>query len=183
MGIISLTVTCGLLVASHWRREATKYARWIAFTGSEWLRNRRCYLIKSLDINYFLKIQLHHCTTHFLFLLSMLMTPLSPWKLIYAACPLPKWVADGPQPSSSPSSPWASVLTFLHTVSLYSTCPHSTDNNSVPVKYSGPVPWGCVGGGSWISKWRKQVVSSTLTPTERWHVKSQHCVLFEYLKY
>nr|KAF6441505.1 modulator of smoothened [Rousettus aegyptiacus] len=34
MGIISLTVTCGLLVASHWRREATKYARWIAFTGS-----------------------------------------------------------------------------------------------------------------------------------------------------
>ncbi|ETE59441.1 hypothetical protein L345_14833, partial [Ophiophagus hannah] len=33
MGIISLTVTCGLLVASHWRREATKYARWIAFTG------------------------------------------------------------------------------------------------------------------------------------------------------
>lgn len=37
MGIISLTVTCGLLVASHWRREATKYARWIAFTGSKWL--------------------------------------------------------------------------------------------------------------------------------------------------
>lgn len=36
MGIISLTVTCGLLVASHWRREATKYARWIAFTGSKW---------------------------------------------------------------------------------------------------------------------------------------------------
>ncbi|XP_037669484.1 modulator of smoothened protein isoform X2 [Choloepus didactylus] len=34
MGIISLTVTCGLLVASHWRREATKYARWIAFTGT-----------------------------------------------------------------------------------------------------------------------------------------------------
>ncbi|XP_070295552.1 uncharacterized protein C16orf52 homolog B-like, partial [Salvelinus sp. IW2-2015] len=33
LGIISLTVTCGLLVASHWRREATKYARWIAFTG------------------------------------------------------------------------------------------------------------------------------------------------------
>ncbi|XP_074866635.1 modulator of smoothened protein isoform X3 [Carettochelys insculpta] len=42
MGIISLTVTCGLLVASHWRREATKYARWIAFTGrfgiQKWLR-------------------------------------------------------------------------------------------------------------------------------------------------
>ncbi|XP_047568827.1 modulator of smoothened protein isoform X1 [Lutra lutra] len=36
MGIISLTVTCGLLVASHWRREATKYARWIAFTGKFW---------------------------------------------------------------------------------------------------------------------------------------------------
>ncbi|PNJ05456.1 C16orf52 isoform 1 [Pongo abelii] len=35
MGIISLTITCGLLVASHWRREATKYARWIAFTGSK----------------------------------------------------------------------------------------------------------------------------------------------------
>ncbi|KAF4800902.1 hypothetical protein TURU_040158 [Turdus rufiventris] len=35
MGIISLTVTCGLLVASHWRREATKYARWIAFTGNK----------------------------------------------------------------------------------------------------------------------------------------------------
>uniref|UniRef100_A0A3B3T2E8 Modulator of smoothened n=1 Tax=Paramormyrops kingsleyae TaxID=1676925 RepID=A0A3B3T2E8_9TELE len=33
MGIVSLTVTCGLLVASHWHREATKYARWIAFTG------------------------------------------------------------------------------------------------------------------------------------------------------
>lgn len=40
MGIISLTVTCGLLVASHWRREATKYARWIAFTGSKWTRWR-----------------------------------------------------------------------------------------------------------------------------------------------
>ncbi len=38
MGIISLTVTCGLLVASHWRREATKYARWIAFTGSKYSR-------------------------------------------------------------------------------------------------------------------------------------------------
>ncbi|XP_048465690.1 uncharacterized protein C16orf52 homolog B [Rhincodon typus] len=33
LGIISLTVTCGLLVASHWRRETTKYARWIAFAG------------------------------------------------------------------------------------------------------------------------------------------------------
>ncbi|XP_071761221.1 uncharacterized protein C16orf52 homolog B-like [Centroberyx gerrardi] len=33
LGIISLTVTCGLLVMSHWRREATRYARWIAFTG------------------------------------------------------------------------------------------------------------------------------------------------------
>ncbi|EPY74543.1 von Willebrand factor A domain-containing protein 3A [Camelus ferus] len=42
MGIISLTVTCGLLVASHWRREATKYARWIAFTGSPLLLNLQC---------------------------------------------------------------------------------------------------------------------------------------------
>ncbi|XP_051969092.1 modulator of smoothened protein isoform X2 [Xyrauchen texanus] len=33
MGIISLSITCGLLVISHWRREAMKYARWIAFTG------------------------------------------------------------------------------------------------------------------------------------------------------
>ncbi|KAM6244595.1 modulator of smoothened protein isoform 2-T2 [Spheniscus humboldti] len=40
MGIISLTVTCGLLVASHWRREATKYARWIAFTGTKLLQKR-----------------------------------------------------------------------------------------------------------------------------------------------
>lgn len=34
LGIISLTVTCGLMVMSRWRREATRYARWIAFTGS-----------------------------------------------------------------------------------------------------------------------------------------------------
>uniref|UniRef100_A0A2K6TAG2 Modulator of smoothened n=1 Tax=Saimiri boliviensis boliviensis TaxID=39432 RepID=A0A2K6TAG2_SAIBB len=34
MGIISLTVTCGLLVASHWGREATKCTQWIAFTGT-----------------------------------------------------------------------------------------------------------------------------------------------------
>ncbi|KAM7371023.1 hypothetical protein PAMP_010525 [Pampus punctatissimus] len=33
LGIISLTITCGLLVMSHWRHEATRYARWIAFTG------------------------------------------------------------------------------------------------------------------------------------------------------
>uniref|UniRef100_A0A9J7XUP0 Modulator of smoothened b n=1 Tax=Cyprinus carpio carpio TaxID=630221 RepID=A0A9J7XUP0_CYPCA len=33
LGIISLSITCGLLVISHWRREATKYARWIAFMG------------------------------------------------------------------------------------------------------------------------------------------------------
>uniref|UniRef100_A0A8C5LDL1 Uncharacterized protein n=1 Tax=Jaculus jaculus TaxID=51337 RepID=A0A8C5LDL1_JACJA len=33
MGIISLTVTYGLLMALHWHRKATKYARWIAFTG------------------------------------------------------------------------------------------------------------------------------------------------------
>lgn len=43
MGIISLTVTCGLLVASHWRREATKYARWIAFTGSKWSSSSGCH--------------------------------------------------------------------------------------------------------------------------------------------
>lgn len=34
LGIISLSITCGLLVISHWRREATKYARWIAFMAS-----------------------------------------------------------------------------------------------------------------------------------------------------
>lgn len=34
LGIISLTVTCGLVVMSHWHREASRYARWIAFTGS-----------------------------------------------------------------------------------------------------------------------------------------------------
>ena len=39
MGIVSLTVTCGLLVMSHWHREATRYARWIAFTGSTWPRS------------------------------------------------------------------------------------------------------------------------------------------------
>ncbi|KAJ8383982.1 hypothetical protein AAFF_G00212260 [Aldrovandia affinis] len=33
MGIVSLTLTCGLLLASPWHRQATKYARWIAFTG------------------------------------------------------------------------------------------------------------------------------------------------------
>ncbi|RVE59403.1 hypothetical protein OJAV_G00188230 [Oryzias javanicus] len=33
LGIISLTVTCGLLVMSHWHHEASRYARWVAFTG------------------------------------------------------------------------------------------------------------------------------------------------------
>ncbi|XP_060794896.1 uncharacterized protein C16orf52 homolog A-like [Neoarius graeffei] len=33
LGIISLTVTCALLVLSHWHQETAKYARWIAFTG------------------------------------------------------------------------------------------------------------------------------------------------------
>ncbi|KAI5627359.1 hypothetical protein C0J50_13051 [Silurus asotus] len=33
MGIISLSVTCVLLVLSHWHQEMVKYARWIAFTG------------------------------------------------------------------------------------------------------------------------------------------------------
>lgn len=34
LGIISLTVTCGLLFMSRWHRDAAHYARWIAFTGS-----------------------------------------------------------------------------------------------------------------------------------------------------
>lgn len=34
MGVVSLTATCVLMVMSRWRREATRYARWIAFTGS-----------------------------------------------------------------------------------------------------------------------------------------------------
>ncbi|KAM9426849.1 modulator of smoothened protein-like [Pholidichthys leucotaenia] len=33
LGIISLTVTCGLLVMSPWHRETSRYARWIAFMG------------------------------------------------------------------------------------------------------------------------------------------------------
>ncbi|KAK6170728.1 hypothetical protein SNE40_019044 [Patella caerulea] len=32
-GILCITLTCFLLFASHWKREATKYARWIAFIG------------------------------------------------------------------------------------------------------------------------------------------------------
>lgn len=56
MGIISLTVTCGLLVASHWRREATKYARWIAFTGSKWT-----FSLKLMRRP--LEIPLHHITS------------------------------------------------------------------------------------------------------------------------
>ena len=50
MGIISLTVTCGLLVASHWRREATKYARWIAFTGSKWHVTKRGFWLWCCNI-------------------------------------------------------------------------------------------------------------------------------------
>lgn len=34
LGIVSLTVTCGLLVMSRWRREAARLARWIAFAAS-----------------------------------------------------------------------------------------------------------------------------------------------------
>lgn len=34
LGVLSLTVTCVLMVMSRWRREAARYARWIAFTGS-----------------------------------------------------------------------------------------------------------------------------------------------------
>lgn len=33
MGIISLTVTCGLLVDSHWQKAATKHDHRRAFTG------------------------------------------------------------------------------------------------------------------------------------------------------
>ncbi|KAK3529339.1 hypothetical protein QTP70_029145 [Hemibagrus guttatus] len=33
LGIISLSITCTLLVLSHWHQETAKYARWIAFTG------------------------------------------------------------------------------------------------------------------------------------------------------
>ncbi|XP_037836912.1 uncharacterized protein C16orf52 homolog A isoform X2 [Kryptolebias marmoratus] len=33
LGIISLSVTCSLLVMSHWHHEAIRVARWIAFTG------------------------------------------------------------------------------------------------------------------------------------------------------
>ncbi|KAF5900666.1 modulator of smoothened protein isoform X3, partial [Clarias magur] len=33
LGIISLSITCALLVMSHWHQETAKYARWIAFTG------------------------------------------------------------------------------------------------------------------------------------------------------
>lgn len=36
LGIISLSITCALLVLSHWHQETAKYARWIAFAGSEW---------------------------------------------------------------------------------------------------------------------------------------------------
>lgn len=42
MGVVSLTATCFLMVMSRWRREATRYARWIAFTGS------RCSLLALL---------------------------------------------------------------------------------------------------------------------------------------
>lgn len=34
LGIVSLTITCGLMVMSRWRCEASRYARWIAFLGS-----------------------------------------------------------------------------------------------------------------------------------------------------
>lgn len=34
LGIISLSVTCGLMVMSRWRCEASRYACWIAFVGS-----------------------------------------------------------------------------------------------------------------------------------------------------
>lgn len=34
LGIVSLTVSCGLMVMSRWRCEASRHARWIAFVGS-----------------------------------------------------------------------------------------------------------------------------------------------------
>ena len=36
LGIMSLTITCALLVMSYWYHEATRHARWIAFTGSRY---------------------------------------------------------------------------------------------------------------------------------------------------
>jgi hypothetical protein len=36
-GIMCLTVTCVLQILSHWKRNAIKYARWIAFTASKLL--------------------------------------------------------------------------------------------------------------------------------------------------
>ncbi|XP_029954430.1 uncharacterized protein C16orf52 homolog B-like [Salarias fasciatus] len=33
LGIVSLSAACGLLVASLWRQEAGRYARWVAFAG------------------------------------------------------------------------------------------------------------------------------------------------------
>ncbi|EDL17221.1 mCG126886, isoform CRA_c [Mus musculus] len=61
MGIISLTVTCGLLVASHWRREATKYARWIAFTG-RWY-SEMGYLLRS-DLEWKTWVSPHQCVCY-----------------------------------------------------------------------------------------------------------------------
>ncbi|XP_061765081.1 uncharacterized protein C16orf52 homolog B-like isoform X2 [Nerophis ophidion] len=40
LGVLSLTVTCCLLVMSHWRRDVIRYARWIAFTG--YVKGRTC---------------------------------------------------------------------------------------------------------------------------------------------
>lgn len=34
LGIVSLTIACGLMVTSRWCCEASRYARWIAFVGS-----------------------------------------------------------------------------------------------------------------------------------------------------
>lgn len=51
LGIISLTVTCGLLVMSRWRREAARYARWIAFTGSRCSLSSSSIITSSLWIN------------------------------------------------------------------------------------------------------------------------------------
>lgn len=57
LGIISLTLTCSLLVMSHWHPEATRYARWIAFTGSRYTLLRFIFygitLCLPFPINYF----------------------------------------------------------------------------------------------------------------------------------
>lgn len=83
MGIISLTVTCGLLVASHWRREATKYARWIAFTGSKWLRGWHWHWGKEFC---FIRLSTHFPCSCLIFLFVWLrLACRNLWKITFAA--------------------------------------------------------------------------------------------------